>query len=172
MRLSQRLVLLVAGCLLAGSVFAQAAPPSPLDALAHWVGGRWRGEFDAGNGRKFVVWRTYEWAFERRVLIGRSFGEREGKLVQTRHTVYWWNPEARRIEFTDFIDGGGYGLGFVEPRAGGLYMDAKIVGNDKHPAWRAWIVDEGRDAHTIRVEAERDGKWIEFGRYPYRRVDP
>lgn len=147
-----------------------AAAPAPLPALApiaHWAGGRWVGTFEAG-GRRFTLTRTYAWSFDGRMLIGKSFGERDGKPVQSRETVYYWNPETRRIEFMDFIDGGGYGLGWLEARDGQIYMDVKVVGNAAHPSWRAWIKEE-KDSQVIRVEALRDGKWADFGTYPYRR---
>lgn len=154
-------------CLLAAG--AAAEDKSPLAPLAHWVGGEWVGHFDAGNGRRFTTIRRYEWAFDGRLLIGRSYGERDGKRVQTRETIYHWNPESKRIEFEDHIDGGGHGAGFVEPRDGALYMEARIVGNPKHPAWRAVVQDDGADAQTIKVQALRDGAWGDFGSYPYRR---
>lgn len=144
---------------------AAANPLAPLDA---WVGGRWVGEFDAGDGRKFRLIRTYEWSFDRRLLVGRSFGEVAGKTTQSRETVYFWNPEAQRIEFSDFIDKGGFGAGFIERRDGRLYMEAKVVGNPAHPSWRAWV-DESADTQVIRVEALRDGRWTDFGTYPYSR---
>lgn len=147
---------------------AQAAAENPLVPLAAWVGGRWVGEFDAGNGRKFKLIRAYEWSFDKRLLIGRSFGESGGKTVQSRETVYFWNPEKNRIEFTDFIDKGGFGAGFIERRDGRIYMEAQVVGNPAHPSWRAWI-DETADTQVIRVEALKDGKWSDFGTYPYKR---
>lgn len=148
---------------------AQTAPPpaNPLEALAHWVGGEWVGSFDAGNGKRFTLIRRYEWSFDRRLLVGRSFGESDGKRVQSRETLYFWNPETRRIEFTDHIDRGGFGSGFVELRPGEVYMDAKITGSN-HPAWRAWMKD-GADEQVLRVEALRDGQWVPFGTYPYKR---
>lgn len=89
--------------------------------------------------------------------------------MQTRETVFAWNPEAKRIEFTDYIDQGGHGLGYVEARDAQLYMDVKIVGNDQHPAWRAWIKETG-DEQVLEVEAQRDGQWGKFGTFPYKRV--
>jgi hypothetical protein len=141
---------------------------NPLAPLATWVGGRWVGEFDAGNGRKFKAIRVYEWSFDQRLLFGRSFGEFGGRTVQTRETVYFWNPATKRIEFTDFLDKGGFGAGFIERRDGRLYMEAQIIGNAEHPAWRAWI-DETPDRQVIRVEALKDGKMADFGTYPYQR---
>jgi hypothetical protein len=159
-----RRTLLVVLTLLAAGAFAQADPLAP---LADWVGGRWVAEVDAG-GRKLKIVRTYEWSFDKRLLVGRSFGERDGQPVQTRETVFFWNPEAKRIEFTDFIDNGGFGAGSVEPRDGELYMDVTVHGNPKHPSWRAWL-RAGADTQVIRVEALREGKWVDFGTYPYRR---
>jgi hypothetical protein len=153
-----------------GAAHAQApAPASPLAPLAQWVGGKWVGSLDAGNGRKLTLTRSYEWSFDKRLLIGKSFGELEGKRFQTRETVYYWNGAAKRIEFTDFIDQGGYGTGFIETRDGELYMEAKIVGNDKHAPWRAWIKQDAEN-QVIRIETERDGKWADFGTYPYKRM--
>jgi hypothetical protein len=147
---------------------AAAVQPSPaLAPLAHWAGSRYVGSFESG-GRKFTLTRTYAWSFDGRTLIGKSFGERDGKPVQSRETVYYWNAETKRIEFLDFIDTGGYGLGWLEPRDGQIYMDVKVVGNPAHPSWRAWIRDDS-DAQVIRVEALRDGKWTDFGTYPYTR---
>lgn len=144
------------------------APENPLMVLASWVGGRWVGEFDAGNGNKFKAIRTYQWGFDQRLLIGRSFGEFGGKTVQTRETVFYWNPATQRIEFTDFIDKGGFGAGFLERRDGRIYMEAQVVGNPGHPSWRAWM-DELPDSQVLKVEAQKDGKWADFGTYPYRR---
>jgi hypothetical protein len=147
---------------------ASSAAENPLAPLASWVGGRWVGEFDAGNGRKFKLIRTYEWSFDKRLLIGRSFGEAGGKTVQSRETIYYWNPDTKRIEFMDFIDKGGFGDAFIERRDGRLYMEAKVVGNPSHPSWRAWM-DETADSQVIRVEALKDGQWSDFGTYPYKR---
>jgi hypothetical protein len=148
---------------------AEAPLPVPqLAPLAHWIGGCWVGTFEAG-GRKFTLTRTYAWSFDRRMLVGKSFGERDGKPFRTRETVYYWNAETVRIEFTDFIDSDGYGHGRIAPRDGELYMDVKVIGNPGHPSWRAWM-KEGPDSQVIRVEALRDGKWVDFGTYPYKRT--
>jgi hypothetical protein len=168
-------VIAVAGCAQLGSpantpdsATTDAAAGHPmLKPLAHWVGGRWVGAFESG-GRRFTLVRTYNWSFDGRTLIGRSFGERDGKLVQSRETIYFFNPDTKRIEFSDYIDSGGVGLGWLEVRDGQIYMDVKVVGNAGHPPWRAWIKDDA-DSQVIKVEALRDGKWIDFGTYPYRR---
>lgn len=161
--------LLLAPLLLGFAAAAGADPATdPLAPLAHWVGGRWVAEVDLGNGRRMKLVRSYAWSFDRRLLIGRSFGERDGKSMQTRETVYFWNADSRRIEFTDFIDEGGFGSGHVERRDGQLLLEAKIVGNSKHPSWRAWM-REGEDTQALRVEALRDGQWVDYGTFPYRR---
>lgn len=149
---------------------AQSAPSAaddPLAPLSSWAGGRWVGEFGP-EGRKLKLIRTYEWSFDKRLLIGRSFGETDGKTVQSRETVYYWNSDTKRIEFTDFIDKGGFGAGFITRRDGRIYMEAQVIGNPAHPSWRAWI-DETPNTQTIRVEALKDGKWSDFGTYPYKR---
>lgn len=164
----------LAGCAQFGSgsnppepAVAVAAGHPMLKPLAHWVGGRWVGEFESG-GRRFTLVRTYNWSFDGRMLIGKSFGERDGKLVQSRETVFFWNPETKRVEFSDHIDSGGVGLGWLELRDGQIYMDVKVAGNAAHPSWRAWIREDS-DSQVIKVEALRDGKWTDFGTYPYRR---
>jgi len=170
----RRIVAILLTCMIgwaASAAQAQAvaqAPENPLTLLASWVGGRWVGEFDAGDGRKFKAIRAYQWSFDQRLLIGRSFGEFGGKSVQTRETVFFWNPATKRIEFTDFIDQGGFGAGFLERRDGRIYMEAEVVGNAAHPSWRAWM-DEAPDSQVLRVEAVKDGKWSSFGTYPYQR---
>jgi hypothetical protein len=159
------------GLLLAASaVFSSAQPPAdPFEPLAHWVGGQWVTTYRTANGEEVRTIRSYEWSFDRRVLIGRSFGERAGKRVQTRYTLFLWNAETKRIEFTDVIDQGGFGAGFVEVRDGALYMEARIVGNDKHPHWRAWITREADGSESFRIEAESKGAWTPFGTWVYRR---
>lgn len=148
---------------------ASPSPSAQLAPLAHWVGGEWRGSIDAPGGRRVTLVRTYEWSFDRRLLIGRSFGEVEGRRRQSRETVYFWNPETRRIEFHDFLDqAGGYGAGTLEVRDGVIHMDVKIVGNPGHPPWRAQIREQG-DEQTIQVEALKDGQWAPFGTFPYKR---
>lgn len=148
-----------------------AAAPLPvpqLAPLAHWVGGRWVGTFEAG-GRKVTLTRLYAWSFDRRLIIGKSLGERDGKTVQSRETVFFWNPETKRVEFIDFLDAsGGYGHGWLESRDGQIYMDVKVIGNAGHPSWRAWI-KEATDQQVIRVEALREGKWVDFGTSAYQR---
>jgi hypothetical protein len=152
----------------ASAAFAQPAgtPPSPLAPIAHWVGGQWVGLLQSPSGKSVTLIRTYEWSFDKRLVIGRSFGEVDGQRRQSRETVYAWNPDTKRIEFTDFIDNGGWGAGFVEPRDGKLYMEARVVGNPGHPSWRAWIEENG-DKQVIRVEAQKDGQWVPFGTFPY-----
>jgi hypothetical protein len=145
------------------------ASADPWAPLAHWVGGQWVATLKTQNGDEIRVIRSYEWMFDRRALIGRSFGERAGKRVQTRFTLFVWNAEAKRIEFTDVIDQGGFGNGFVEARDGGLYMEARIVGNDQHPHWRAWVTREADGAESFRIEAEQKGAWAPFGTWVYRR---
>jgi hypothetical protein len=160
------------GVLLATAAAAQAqadAAAEPLAPLAHWVGGQWVSTVKTSKGEEVRIIRSYEWSFDRRVLIGRSFGERAGKRVQTRFTVFLWNPEARRIEFTDVIDQGGFGAGFVELRGGQLFMESRIVGNDKYPAWRAWITRETDGAESFRIEAMQKDAWAPFGTWTYRR---
>ena len=164
-----RLGLCAAWLLLAAAAVAQDARPDPLAPLAHWVGGQWVSTVKSASGEEGRIIRSYEWSFDRRVLVGRSFGERGGKRVQTHYTLYVWNPESQRIEFTDVIDQGGFGVGFVEPRDGKIYLEARIVGNDKHPHWRAWVTREADDAESFRIEAEQKGAWAPFGTWVYRR---
>jgi hypothetical protein len=148
---------------------AQEAKPDPLAPLAHWVGGQWVNTVKASNGEEVRIVRAYEWSLDRRVLVGRSFGERGGRRVQTRHTLFLWNPASNRIEFTDVMAEGGFGAGFVEVRDGGIYMEARITGNDRHPNWRAWVTPGADGAESFRIEAERQGEWAPFGTWAYRR---
>ncbi len=53
---------------------AQDATPDPFAPLAHWVGGQWVTTFKTPKGEEVRTIRSYEWSFDRRVLIGRSFG--------------------------------------------------------------------------------------------------
>jgi hypothetical protein len=173
--MTRRIVLIAAVAVLAGCASPparrdDAAPVTPaaeLAPIAHWIGGQWEGTFESG-GRKFTVVRTYEWSFDGRMIVGRSFARRDGKLVQTRETPFFWNPESKRIEFIDFLDNGGHGAGVLTARDGQFFMDVRIFGNPAHPSWRATIREEP-DAQLIHVEALRDGKWVDFGTYPYRR---
>lgn len=147
---------------------SSAAPTDPLALLSSWVGGQWVGEVGP-EGRKLRLIRIYAWSFDRRLLIGRSYAEADGKRVQTRETIFFWNPATARIEFTDFLDqGGGFGAGFIEHRDGRIAMEARIVGNPAHPSWRAWL-EEMPNTQVIRVEALKDGKWADFGTFAYRR---
>lgn len=156
--------------LFAGTVRAQGgAAANPLALLAHWVGGQWVATFKTPKGDEVRTIRSYEWSFDHRVLIGRSFGERGSQRVQTRYTLFLRNPESKRIEFTDVIDQGGYGAGFVEARDDAIYMEARIVGNDKHPHERAWITREADGRESFRIEAEQKGAWAPFGTWVYRR---
>ncbi len=93
------------------------------------------------------------------MLTGSSVGERAGKRVQTRHALFLWNPETKRVEFTDLIDQGGLGQGWIEARNAGLYMETRIVGNEGHLHWRAWVSREADGAESFRIEAEQKGAW-------------
>lgn len=151
---------------------AQTASPAPhpLDPIAHWVGGEWVTTVEPAPGRQVKVIRLYEWSFDRRLIIGRSFAEApDGRRRQTRETVFSWNADAKRIEFVDHHDTGGHGLGFVEARDGDLFLDVPRIVGDSHPTWRAWI-RESADAQQLRVEAWVDGAWKPYGNFPYRRV--
>lgn len=159
---------LIALALGAAAARSQDVAAGPLAPIAHWVGGQWVATFKTAKGEESRTIRAYEWSFDRRVIIARSFGERDGKRVQTRFTLFVWNPEAQRIEFTDVIEQGGHGSGFVEPRDGGLFMQARIVGNDKNLAWRAWIMREADGAESFRIDAEEKGGWKPFGTWVYR----
>lgn len=157
----------------ARAVHAQtSSAAAPLDLLADWVGGKWVYVIEQPNAPRVTLTRVYQWSFDRRVLIGRSFGEREGKTVQTREALFFWNADLRRIEMIDHIDTGGYGAGFIEAREsphGQLYMEARIVGNAKHPDWRAWMKASATE-QTIKVEARKGDAWTDFGTWPYKRV--
>jgi hypothetical protein len=165
------LALLLACSSLVHAQSTPAAAPNPLAPLESWVGGRWVMTVQRPDGAKISLIRVYEWAFDGRVLRGRSLAEADGKVRQSRETLYYWNAEAQKIEFLDFIeDGGGFGRGTIEARDGALYMDARIVGNPKHPHWRAWLTQDADGARqTIRVVAEQKGEWKEFGTFEYRR---
>lgn len=149
---------------------AQAAP-NPLEPIAHWVGGEWVTTIEPAPGRQIKLIRRYEWSFDRRLLIGRSLAETsDGRRRQTRETVFSWNADTRRIEFADHHDTGGHGLGWIEARNGGFYMEApRIVGGGAHPTWRAWVKEAG-DEQQLRVEAWVDGAWKEYGNFLYKRV--
>jgi len=168
MRSATRLGCFVAGVLLALAARAQTAAEA-FAPLAHWVGGQWVATIKSPNGDELRLIRSYEWSFDKRVLIGRSYGERAGKRVQSRLTIFLWNPETKRVEFTDVLDQGGFGQGFVDVRDGGLYMQARIVGNDGHPHWRAWVSRAADGAESFRIEAEQKGAWAPFGTWVYRR---
>lgn len=160
------ILLLLCGTASRAQATVPSLPPSPPAPLAHWVGGEWVGSLQIGSGKKMTLIRTYEWSFDKRLIIGRSFGEVDGKRRQSRETLYYWNADTKRIAFTDFIDQGGFGAGTLEPRDGKLYMEATVVGNAQHPSWRAWITETGQQ-QVIHVEAMKNGQWVDFGSYPY-----
>ena len=160
---------LMLGFLFLGSPLRAQEAAEALAPLAHWVGGQWVSTVKSKDGEEVRIIRAYEWSFDRRVLVGRSFGERAGKRVQTRYTLFVWNPETKRVEFTDVMAEGGFGAGFVEQRDGLLYMQARIIGNDRHPHWRAWVTREADGAESFRIEAENQGAWAPFGTWVYRR---
>lgn len=167
-----RRTLLCLAAALPALAFAQAPPESPLARLASWVGGDWVAQVDLPDGRKFKVVRRYEWGFEGRLLIGRSFGEVGGQRRQSRETIYFWNAAAQRVEFHDYLDkGGAHGTGRIDWRDGVLHMEADIVGapaTGGHPPWRA-TMQETPDQQVIHVEALADGRWSDYGRFTYRR---
>lgn len=158
---------LLASTLAAAQALSPA--PNPLEPIAHWVGGEWVATVEVAPGRTLKLVRRYEWSFDRRLIVGRSYGEAPGGARrQTRETVYTWNADAKRIEFTDHIDLGGHGLGFIEARDGGLYMEARS-GAGAHPPWRGWIRESG-DEQQLRVEFLQDGRWKDYGSFAYQRV--
>lgn len=141
-----------------------------LHALDFLIGGQWKGTFEAPSGEQVTLARTYEWSFDERLIIGKSFAYREGRPIQTRQTIFAWDDRAKQIIFWDFMEAGGYGEGFVEVREEDIYMEARIVGSD-HPNWRLVLIQEDDQHQTIRVEIPEQGEWVDAGTFRYARLE-
>lgn len=109
--------------------FAKAPPPplsAGLEPLRFLVGHCWRGEFRGGA----VDTHCFESVFGGRHVRDRHEVKGPGALYRGE-TLYSWNAEAKRVDYTYWNSSGGVSRGTMAPKAGALdFGDETYVGPD------------------------------------------
>lgn len=155
-------------------LFLSLAAPSangqnPLEPLDFLTGGVWVGEYDLPNGETIQQERTYEWSLNKKLIIGKTIRVSDDSRKQTRKVVFTWNADKQVIEFWDFIDTGGYGIGIVKATGQDtLYMEAEIIGS-KHIDWRADFINKDGKKFVSKVQVPQEGEWVDAGTFVFYR---
>ena len=97
---------------------AASAPPltAELQPLSFLVGHCWRGEFAS---RKHVDTHCFEPVFGGKFVRDRH-EVTGGETVYRGETIYGWNAETRRVEYTYWSSDGGVSRGSMVPKDGAL----------------------------------------------------
>ena len=99
-------------------LIAASAPSltAELQPLSFLVGHCWRGEFAS---RKHVDTHCFEPVFGGKFVRDRH-EVTGGETIYRGETIYGWNAETRRVEYTYWSSGGGVSRGSMVPKDGAL----------------------------------------------------
>ncbi len=150
------------------------AGPSPLDPLAYWVGGTWRGELPpAPDGRVVAIETVFHWTENRQAVRFESTFVAGEKRAAYCSGIYGWDPGRNAIAFWYFDNGGTLYQGTVTVENDVLAHDftaTSRAGEVDH--FRARVQRLGPDAYenTIQHPAEAGGEWQTIAVVRYHRT--
>ena len=148
--------------LLLAIVFAGAAgaadTPPPLAPLSFWAGHCFKGAFPDG---KQTDEHCFTWVFEGSVLRDRHVVRNPGRPDYIGETVYFWDPDAKKIAFFYYENAGGISTGTVDPTADGMVVpSARYSAPGEAMTYRVRWTKQGGDAYEAFSEAQNGDKWV------------
>lgn len=142
---------------LSGAAMAAETPP-PLAPLSFWAGHCFKGAFPDG---KQTDEHCFAWVFEGSVLRDRHVVRNPGKPDYIGETVYFWDPDARKIAYFYYENAGGISSGTAEPSADGMVFPAtRYTAPGDSMTYRARWTRQGTNAYEAFSEAQNGDTWM------------
>jgi len=107
-------------------VFAE--PASQLQPMAFLAGSCWKGAFADGQTTDE---HCFDWMYEGRFLRDRHVVKAPSKPDYVGETIYYWEPEAKQIQYLYVENFGGVSRGTAEAAADGMVFPATRYSDGK-----------------------------------------
>ncbi|MDE0855666.1 MAG: hypothetical protein OSA97_14715 [Nevskia sp.] len=159
---------LIALCLLLPPLALADAAPDPLQPLAFLAGHCWKGSFP---GQAQTDEHCFEWLYDGHFLRDRHVVRGPGHPDYLGETTYYWDADARRIQYLYIESQGGTSKGGVEAAADGLsFPPARYVDNGREQVYRSRWQRSGDDAYeAVNEFRSKDGGWTQAWRVRMQR---
>ncbi len=147
---------------------AAAQAPAPYEPLAFLAGSCWKGTFP--NGKRSDE-HCFTWMYGGKFLRDRHVVRGEGRPDDLGETIYFWNPQARQIEYLYVESDGGFSRGVVGVAPGALvFPPASYVDQGKTETYRSRWSRDGAEAYDVVTEFQSGDSWREGWRVHMVRV--
>lgn len=109
-------------CLLLSCLMSSAAPSArggdeekgnPLAPLERLIG-LWEGQMTLSDGSSFTVGVEFEWGLNQKVIRYSTFTLQDGHRQAYGEGTYWWNPQAKELEFREYNAYGSASSGTIQ----------------------------------------------------------
>jgi hypothetical protein len=148
-------LLFVLGLLSAPTAGAQ--PIAALQPMAYLAGHCWRGEFP--DGRQSDE-HCFEWLYGGRMLRDTHHVHAIGRPDYVGETTYYWDAQARAVEFLYIENAGGFGHGTVQSQGNVLVFPAsEFVSDGGVVTLRTRWTPIGDDAYEVLSETQTKTGW-------------
>jgi len=151
-----RSALLLAALL--GVTASQAEPNAALQPMAFLAGHCWKGTFADG---KTTDEHCFEWLYGGKFLRDRHVVRRPDKPGHVGETFYWYDAEARRIDYVYLEDSGAVSRGSAAGVADGVDFPAARYVGEKGDAmtYRSRWTRVGDTAYEAHAEGQTKDGW-------------
>ena len=139
------------------STLAGAQGAAPLQPLAFVAGHCWKGTFADGSTTDE---HCFEWMYGGKFLRDRHVVKSASKPDYVGETFYYWDAEAKQIQYIYLENAGGVSRGSAEPAADGVvFPPARYVGEKMAMTYRVRWTKLDADAYEAHSEVQRKEGW-------------
>lgn len=149
-----------------------AAPASPFDPIAFWVGGSWHGQLPPppGGGTAPTLVTTFAWMENRRAIRFDTVAVAGERRRPYTSGVYGWHPARKTLVFWYTDAAGGLTEGTVVIEGGVLVHEFTAVdAAGQVTPYRARVTPDGADAYWNEIFHQENGEWKSFVKVRYER---
>jgi hypothetical protein len=133
-------------------------PADPFKDMAFLAGHCWKGSFP---GQAQTDEHCFEWVYEHHFLRDRHTVHGEGHADYLGETVYYWDPEQKKVQYLYIENQGGFSKGDVTPVEDGLmFPPTTYVDAGKEQVYRSHWKRDGDSAYEVITEFKTKDGWI------------
>lgn len=140
------------------SVTAHAEPNPGYQPLAFLAGHCWKGTFPDG---KQTDEHCFSWIYDGRFLRDMHTLRADGRPDYLGETVYFWDPEKKRVEYLYIENQGGFSRGIMSSEGGTLvFPQTEYVEDGKPMFYRSRWQPAGPLAYDVLTEFKSKEGWV------------
>ena len=138
---------------------ASAEPLAPYQPLVFLAGSCWKGNLPNG---KETDEHCFSWMYGGKFLRDRHVVRADNRPDYHGETIYFWNPDAKQLEYLYVESDGGFSRGVVSTPAGALvFPPTKDVDGSQIKTYRSRWSQDGANAYDVVTEFQSGNSWKE-----------